>query len=387
MIDFTYQNPAKIVFGRRSEEVVGQEVKNLGDRVLLVYGCASANKLGILDTVTRSLAAEGIEYVSLGGVQPNPRLKLVEEGIHLCRLHGLNAVLAIGGGSAIDTAKAIAIGVPYQGNVWDFYDGTAAPKNALPLGVVLTIAAAGSECSDGSVITKEEGLLKRACNSTFITPKLAILNPEYTVSLPPYQTACGGLDILAHLMERYFTKVTHVDCTDRLIEATMHTILNYVPLALASPQDYDIRAEIMWAGTIAHNNLLDTGRIGDWGSHMIAHELSAIYDIAHGAALAIIFPAWMKYVWRDDPERCVQFAQRVFDVDLAAAEQELIVSQGIACLERFCGSIGLPVRLGDVGMDDRQLREMAVKCCQAGPVGNLKKLYEEDVYQILQLAL
>jgi alcohol dehydrogenase YqhD (iron-dependent ADH family) len=387
MIDFTYYNPAKIIFGRSSEEVIGREVKNLGDRVLLVYGGDTVGKLGILGKVTQSLAAEGIEYVALGGVQPNPRLSSVEEGIRLCRLHGLNAVLAIGGGSPIDAAKAIAAGVPYEGCVWDFFDGTAQPKSALPVAVVLTIAAAGSECSDGSVVTKEEGLLKRPCNSVHIIPKLAILNPEYTVSLPPYQTACGGSDILAHLIEHYFTQVTHVDYTDRLLEATMRTILTYVPLALDDPGDYDIRAEIMWAGTLAQNNLLCTGRRGDWGSHMVEHELSAIYDIAHGAGMAIVIPAWMKYVWHESPSRFVQFAQRVFDIDLPAAEQDLIVAQGIGRLEGWYRSIGLPVRLGDAGIDESRLREMARKCCQDGPRGNLMKLYEEDVYRIYQLAL
>lgn len=386
MIDFTYHNPTKVVFGRTSEQAIGQETRKLGDRALLVYGRGAIIELGLLDRVTRLLAAEDIEYVALGGVQPNPRLNLVEDGIRLCKLHGLNAVLAVGGGSVIDTAKAIAIGVPYEGEVWDFYDGTAEPATALPLGVVLTISAAGSESSDGSVIMREEGLLKRFCNSALIIPKFAVLNPEYTFSLDPYQTSCGGSDILAHLMERYFTHVAHVDYTDRLLEATMRTIINYVPLALANPQDYDVRAEIMWAGTIAHNDLLGTGRIGDWGSHMIEHELSGIYDIAHGAGMAIVFPAWMKYVWRENPDRFVQFAQRVFDVDLAVAERDLIIARGIERLEGFYRSIGLPVRLCDAGIDDGRLLEMAAKCCQAGPRGNLRQLCEEDVYRVLVLA-
>jgi alcohol dehydrogenase len=387
MIDFTYHNPTKIVFGRSSEEVIGKEVRKLGDRVLLVYGGDTVSRLGILDKVTRSLAAEGVDYVELGGVRPNPRLASVEEGIRLCRLHDLNVVLAVGGGSPIDAAKAIAAGAVYEGCVWDFFSGVAEPKSALPVAVVLTIAAAGSESSNGSVITKEEGMLKRPCNSAQIIPKLAIMNPEYTVSLPAYQTACGGADIFAHLVEHYFTQVTHVDYTDRLLEATMRTILTYVPLALDDPSDYDIRAEIMWAGTLAQNNLLSTGRRGDWGSHMVEHELSAIYDIAHGAGMAIAIPAWMKYVWRENPSRFVQFAQRVFDVDLPVAQQDLIVALGIGRLEAWFRSIGLPVRLGEAGIDESRLREMARKCCQDGPRGSWKELHEEDVYRIYELAL
>jgi alcohol dehydrogenase len=387
MIDFTFHNPTKIVFGRSSEEVIGKEVRKLGDRVLLVYGGDTVVRLGILDKVTRSLAAEGVEYVELGGVRPNPRLGSVEEGIRLCRSHGLNVVLAVGGGSPIDAAKAIAAGVAYEGCVWDFFSGVAEPQSALPVAVVLTIAAAGSEASNGSVITKEDGMLKRACNSAEIIPKLAIMNPEYTLSMPAYLTACGGADILAHLFENYFTQVMHVDYTDRLLEATMRTIIAYVPLALQHPDDYDIRAEIMWAGTIAQNGLLSTGRRGDWGAHMVEHELSAAYDISHGAGMALVGPAWMRYVWQENPSRFVQFAQRVFDVDLPLAEQELIINLGIEKLEEWYRSIGLPVRLGEAGIDESRLREMAQKCCQDGPRGNLKKLYEEDVYRIYALAL
>ena len=333
------------------------------------------------------LADAGVEVTELAGVQPNPRLGLVREGIRLCRENRLDAVLAVGGGSVIDTAKTVALGACADGDVWDFFERLVPVEKALPVGVVLTIPAAGSESSDSCVITKEEGLLKRSCAGEALIPRFAILNPAFTCTLPPYQTACGATDILAHLMERYFTRVDHVDLTDRLLEATMRTVINYTPLALERPDDYHIRAELMWAGTVAHNNLLDTGRIGDWASHQIEHELSALYDIAHGAGLAIVFPAWMKYVYRADMSRFVQFAVRVFGVDLAFAEPEQIVLQGIRRLEAYLRSIGMPVRLGEAGIDDSRLLEMAEKCCAKGPQGQFQKLHTRDVHAIYELAL
>lgn len=387
MENFTYYNPARIIFGRDTEAQVGREMKKLGSRVLLVYGGGSIKRSGLYDTVVRSLTDEGLSYVELPGVQPNPRLGLVLEGIRLCREHQVDAILAVGGGSTIDTAKTVAFGVPYKGDVWDFFEGKAEISEALPIGVVLTIPAAGSESSDSCVITKEEGLLKRSAASQRMIPQFAIMNPAFTCTLPSYQTACGATDILAHLMERYFTQTEHVDFTDRLLEATMRTIINYTPMALEHPDNYDIRAEIMWAGTVAHNNLLNTGRIADWASHGIEHELSALYDIAHGAGLAIVFPAWMKYVCRANMARFVQFAVRVFDVDLAFGETELIVAQGIRKLEAYLRSIGMPVRLSEAGIDASHIREMAEKATRSGPAGNFKKLYAQDVENIYRLAL
>lgn len=387
MNNFVYHNPAKILFGKGVEKDAAREIRACGGaRVLLVYGGGSIKRSGLYDTLTDSLKAEGLPFWELPGVQPNPRLGLVKEGIRLCRENGIDFLLAAGGGSAIDTAKGIAVGVPYDGDVWDFYERKVKAEKALPVGAVLTIPAAGSETSDSSVLTKEEGLRKLGCGSPVMIPRFAIMNPELTCTLPAYQTACGASDILAHLMERYFTQVDHVDFTDRLLEASMRTILDYAPLALAHPEDYDIRAEIMWAGTIAHNNLLDTGRVGDWGSHRIEHELSAIYDIAHGAGLAVVFPAWMKYVWRDGPDRFVQFAARVFGVEIAHGNKERAVETAIARLEQFYRSLGLPTRLSEAGIPDDRLREMAQKCTLPGPQGNFKKLYEEDVYNIYCLA-
>lgn len=386
MENFTFYNPAKIIFGKGTENQVGKEMKKLSSRVLLVYGGGTIKRIGLYDTVVKSLNAENISFVELGGVQPNPRLQLVREGIKLCREHKLDAILAVGGGSTIDTAKGIAAGVNYDGDVWDFYERKAGPDEALPIGVVLTIPAAGSESSMGSVITKEEGLLKRSCGNVSMIPKFAIMNPEFTFSLPSYQTACGASDILAHLMERYFTQVEHVDFTDRLIEATMKTVIDYASLAIKEPENYDVRAEIMWAGTIAHNSLLNTGRLGDWGSHQIEHEISAIYDIAHGAGLSIVFPAWMKYVCHENMDRFVQFAVRVFGVNMTLTDKELVVKQGIQKLEEFYYSLGLPVYLKEVDIPDDRLKEMAEKCCKKGPQGNFKKLYENDVFEILKLA-
>jgi hypothetical protein len=276
-----------------------------------------------------------VEFIELGGVQPNPRLSLVKQGIELCRKHNIDFILAVGGGSVIDSAKAIAVGVPYEGDVWDFYSGKAVPEKALPVGVVLTIPAAGSEASKSSVITNEDGWYKRGLNVEIIRPKFAIMNPEITFTLPPYQTACGAADIMAHVMERYFTHQKDVDFTDRLCEATLKTIIKNVPIVLEEPENYQARAEIMWASTIAHNDLLSTGRIGDWASHAIEHELSGIYDVPHGAGLAVVFPAWMKYVYKEDVDRFVQFATRVWDVEMDFSNPERTALEGIYRLTQF----------------------------------------------------
>lgn len=388
MLNFTYYNPAKIIFGNDTEKEVGKEVKAHGKKVLLHYGGGTIKKIGVYDKVINALKAEGIEIVELGGVMPNPKLSLVHEGIKLCRKEGVDFILAVGGGSTIDSAKAIAVGIPYEGDVWDFYMHGAQAKEALPIGVVLTIPAAGSESSDSSVITKEEGELKRYYGTPLMIPKFAVLNPETTTYLPDYQTACGASDIIAHLMERYFTQVSHVDFTDQMIEATLRTMFNYAPLAVSDPKNYDVRAEVMWAGTIAHNNLLNTGRIGDWASHDIEHEISGIYDIAHGAGLAIVFPAWMKYVYKENKDKFVQFAIRIMGVDFSVDHKDRIVEEAIKRLEAFYQRIGMPIRLSEINIGEERLREMADKAVLGrGTVGNFKKLNADDVYEILKLAL
>ena len=286
MENFEFLSPTRIIFGRGVENRVGEEAKKYAGRVLLHYGGGSIKQSGLYDRVVASLKSAGVEFTELPGVKPNPRLSLVREGVNICRKEGIGLILAVGGGSVIDSAKAIAVGTPYSGDVWDFWSNKAQPQEALPVGVVLTIPAAGSEASDSAVITNEDGWLKWGLNNDINRPKFAIMNPELTFTLPAYQTACGAVDIMAHVMERYFTDVKHVDLTDHLCEAVLKTMIKNTTIALARPDDYNARAEMMWAGTLAHNGLLSTGRLGDWTAHQIEQELSAIYDVAHGAGLA-----------------------------------------------------------------------------------------------------
>jgi hypothetical protein len=388
MINFSYENPTKTIFGKNAEKHLGQEVKKYGKKILLHYGGGSIKKIGLYDKIIGSLKETGIEIIELGGVVPNPRLSLVKEGIKLCKEEKIDFILAVGGGSVIDSAKAIAVGVPYEGDVWDFYSTNRSPVEALPIGVVLTIPAAGSETSESSVITKEEGGFKRSAGGECMRPQFAIMNPEVTYHLPAYQTACGVSDMLAHLMERYFTQVQNVDLTDRLIEAAMQSILHYGPIVLQTPLDYDARAEIMWAGSMAHSGLLGVGRIGDWASHDIEHELSGVYDIAHGAGLAIVFPAWMKYVYEDNLDRFVQFSTRVMKVDFAMGQREQIIQEGIHRLEHFYKRIGLPTTLKEAGIGKEYLQEMAKKAVLGiEALGQFKKLNAEDILKIYEIAL
>ncbi|MCJ7691046.1 MAG: iron-containing alcohol dehydrogenase [Clostridiaceae bacterium] len=388
MDNFTFQNPTKIIFGKDAENKVGMEVSKYSKRVLLHYGGGTIKTTGLYDRVVASLEKAGVSYVELSGVKPNPRLSLVQEGIKLCRDNEIDFILAIGGGSVIDSSKAISIGVPYSGDVWDFYLGNAGIKEALPIGTILTIPAAGSESSTGSVITNEDGLYKRAINSDLVYPKFSILNPELAFTLPKYQVACGSADIMAHLMERYFTNSENVELTDRLIEATMKTVISNVTTVLDQGDNYDAWAEIMWSGTIAHNNLLNTGRVGDWGSHGIEHELSGIYDVAHGAGLAVIFPAWMQYVCNHDINRFAQFAVRVWNVENSFWSPEQTAIEGIRRVENFFKSLDLPTGLKELGITDDRLEEMASKATNSdtSTVGNFIKLNKKDVYNILRLA-
>ncbi len=386
MLDFTFHNATKIIFGRDTEKQVGQEISRYGKRVLLHYGGGSIKKTGLYDRVVESLKESGVEIFELGGVMPNPRLSLVREGIKLCRKNNVDAILAVGGGSVIDSAKAIGIGVPYGGDVWDFYSKGKKVEEMLPLGVVLTIPAAGSESSGGSVITNEDGWYKRATNSVAMRAKFAIMNPELTFTLPAYQTAVGAVDIMSHVMERYFTNVKNVDFTDRLCEATLRTMIRNTPIAIKEPENYDARAEIMWAGTIAHNDLLSTGRMGDWATHGMEHELSAIYDIAHGGGLAIMWAPWMTYVYKHDVERFAQFAYRVWDVEPDFRNQEKVALEGIKRLKEFFASLGIPVTLTGAGIPEDKFDEMARKATEEGPLGQFVKLDKDDVKKIYELA-
>ncbi|WP_321991222.1 iron-containing alcohol dehydrogenase [Marispirochaeta aestuarii] len=391
MNNFEFASPTKIVFGKGTEKEVGRHVAEHAGSVLIHYGSDRIKKDGLFDTVTESLKAAGVEYTELGGVKPNPRLGLVREGIELCKKKKIDFILAVGGGSVIDSAKGIAAGVLYDGDLWDVYIGKAAPPTqALPVGVVLTIPAAGSEASKFTVLTTEDGWYKRAFNSEILRPKFAVMNPELTFSLPPYQTASGIADIMAHIMERYFTNVEKVDLTDRLCEAAMRSVIANAPVVMETPDNYDARAEIMWASTLAHNDLLSTGRVGDFGSHQIEHELSGIYDVAHGAGLAVIFPAWMKYVYKQNVSRFVQFAVRVWNVDERFDDPERTALEGIARMEAFLRSISMPVTLEELGIPtaDEKLDEIAAKTFEerGSGVGNFVKLLEKDVRKILELA-
>ncbi len=390
MKDFVFQNPTRIHFGKEAIHHLADEVRRYGQRVLMVYGGGSIKRYGVYDAVMEQLKAAEAQVWELGGVLPNPRLSLVKEGIAICHKEDIQLVLAVGGGSAIDTAKAIANGACYDGDVWDLFEGTGSNTSVLPLGVVLTMPAAGSEMSNSSVITREEDMCKRGRSTPFNFPTFSILNPEYSYTLPPYQTACGIVDIMAHMMERYFTMVENVELTDRLIEGALVTAINNAPIVMEKPDDYDARAEITWAGALAHNTLLDTGRIGDWASHKLEHELSALYDIAHGAGLAIVFPAWMKFVLENGGEKkLAQFAVRVFGVPETFGSLKETAAEGIRRLEAFYHSIGLVTTMREAGMDDAKIPQMAERAVRlaGGRLGGYVPLDAAMAEKIYRLAL
>jgi hypothetical protein len=376
MINFEFQNTTKIIFGKDTEQKTGEFASSYGKRVLLHYGGGSIRKTGLYDRVVASLKAEGLEIFELSGVKPNPRLSLVQEGIKLCRDKQIDLILAIGGGSVIDSAKAIGVGVPYKQDVWDFFSGKADPETTLPVATVLTLPAAGSESSSSCVITKEDEGLKRSFDTPVCYPVFSIMDPELFFTLPDYQIACGTADIMSHMIERYFTNVDHVDLTDHLIEGALRVVLKHAPRLLENKEDYDSWAEVAWAGSLAHNNLLHTGRIGDWASHMIEHELSGMFDIAHGAGLAIIIPAWMKYTLSHDVQRFAQFAVRVFDVEMDFKQPEVTAREGIRRLEEHFRRMGLAVRLSDVGIREDSFENMADIATDSGKkeAGNFVKI-------------
>jgi alcohol dehydrogenase YqhD (iron-dependent ADH family) len=390
MENFVFQNPTKIIFGKGTENSVGDEICSYSKKILFLhYGDGIIKETGLHERIVSSLKGAGVEFFELTGVRPNPRLSLVYEGIKICRENGINFILAVGGGSVIDSAKAISIGVPYSGDVWDFFARKAVPEKALPIGTVLTIPATGSESSPSCIITKEEGWHKRDVYTTLIFPKFSILNPELAFTLPKNQIANGVSDIISHVLERYFTTALNVELTDRLCEAVLKTVINNSPVVLEQPDNYQAWAEIMWSGTIAHNNLLNTGRTGDWASHDIEHVLSGIYDVAHGAGLAIVLPAWMKYVYKHDIKRFSQYAARVWNVDYSFWTPEKTVLEGIERLESFYKSIGLPTKLGELGIPADGLEGVADRCTDSDKmkVGNFVKLGKSDVLDILKLAL
>lgn len=390
MNNFTFYSPTYFVFGKEEENHVGHYVKRFGGTKALVhYGGGSVVRSGLLDRVKKSLEESGISYVELGGVKPNPRSGLVYEGIDLCRKEKVDFVLAVGGGSVIDSSKAIAAGTVYEGDFWDFYQGRPVEK-ALPIGTILTIAAAGSEGSPDSVITNENGMFKRGASGEGFRPTFSILNPELTQTLPAYQTACGITDIMAHLFERYFTTTSEVEVTDRMIEGLLMAMVHEGPRVISEPDHYEARANIMWAGMMAHNNSCGVGRVQDWASHDIEHELSALYDCAHGAGLAVVFPAWMRYVYRKDVMRFAQAASRVWGCPMDFANPENTALAGIEAFRSFLKSIGMPTTLGELGARVEDIGQMAHTACfgdaRQGAVGGFVKLEEKDVAAILELA-
>ncbi|WP_352415499.1 iron-containing alcohol dehydrogenase [Oscillibacter ruminantium] len=391
MENFTFYSPTLFAFGDREERRVGELTRRFGGtKALLVTGGGSVKRNGAYDAVTASLKEAGIPFAELSGVQANPRSGKVYEGIALCRAEGADFVLALGGGSVIDTAKAIAMGAGYDGDFWDFFTGKASISSVLPVGVVLTIAAAGSEGSDSCVITLEEGNLKWGCpKSDLIRPRFSVLNPRYTCSLPPYQTASGATDMIAHICERYFTNTADVEVTDRLCEALMKTIVSAAPKALENPGDYAARAELMWAGMLAHNNSCGVGRVQDWASHQIEHELSAFYDCAHGAGLAVVMPAWMEYVLPHNVARFAQFAVRVWDCDMDFAHPELTAKEGIARFRAFLKSMGMPATLSEIGAKAEDIPAMTAHRAEKPngfPFGNFVKINPKDMTAIFHLA-
>jgi alcohol dehydrogenase YqhD (iron-dependent ADH family) len=386
--NFEYDNKTKIIFGKGTDQEVGKYTKLYGKKVLLHYGSGSIKKYGLYDKVVKSLQEEGVDFVELGGVVANPRLSKVYEGIELCRKEDVDFILAVGGGSVIDSAKAISLGVHYDGDVWDFFSKRTAVEKVLPIGVVLTIPAAGSESSTATVITNEDGMYKRGTGHLLLRPVFSILNPELTFTLPNYQTAAGAVDMIGHVIERYFTNTKNVELTDRLCESVIRTVVHNTPLAIQENEDYNARAEIMWSGALAHNGLIGTGREEDWASHGIEHELSAMYDIAHGAGLAIIYPAWMKYVYKHDLDRFALFANKVFDIEINQKNLEETALKGIKALEDFYRSIGMPVRMSEAKMKASDIEEMANKATNNGQrtLGSFVSLNKEDVINIYKLA-
>lgn len=369
MDNFTFCTPTRYIFGRGVENEAGKLCRNAGwKKVMIVYGGGSAVRSGLLDRVSRSLEALGIAVITLGGVRPNPTDDLVYEGIRIGRGEEIEALWAVGGGSVIDTAKAIAAGVPYEGDFWDFYAGKAVVENALPIGVVLTIPAAGSEGSGNSVITRLDGLHKLSLRTeTALRPKFACLNPELTFTLPPYQTASGIADMMVHIFERYFSPTDGVEVTDRIAEGLLKAIIAEAPKVIACPDDYDARANIMWSGTLAHNGLCGCGRREDWASHFMEHELSAVYGVTHGAGLAVIVPAWMEFVSRSKPAKVAQLGRRVFDVQ--ASDDVEAAREAVSRLRGFFSSIGLPVTMKDLGVESPDISLLVRKLHEnKGPV-------------------
>ncbi|NLK74659.1 MAG: iron-containing alcohol dehydrogenase [Clostridiales bacterium] len=390
MNNFEFYSPTKVIFGKDVEQQVGAEIKKWGgNKVLVHYGGSSAKQSGLLDRVEAALKEENLKYVLLGGVEPNPRISLVRAGIDLCRKENVDFILAVGGGSVLDSAKAIALGVPYEGDVWDFYDRKASPSEALPHGNIITLAATGSETSSSSVITKEENGLKRGCNTELNRPKFTLMNPELLYTLPPYQTACGIVDIMMHTLDRYFSPGGINEITDRIAEALLQTVIQYGTVCMKDPYNYEARSEIFWAGSLSHNHLTGLGRMGDWAVHQMEHELSGMFDVAHGAGLSAIWEAWALYVYKEDIMRFARYGANVWKLNLNYENPEETALAAIQATKDYFSSLGMPISIPQLlgkKATDEEMREMAVKCTFFGKrtIGGIKILGEEDIYNIYQ---
>nr|WP_303921650.1 iron-containing alcohol dehydrogenase [Bacteroides intestinalis] len=389
MNNFVFYSPTEFVFGKATEMQVGALARKHGARkVMIVYGGGSVVRSGLLDRVKQSLQEAGIEYCLMGGVQPNPVDTKVYEGIEFCRREQADMLLPVGGGSVIDTAKAIAAGVLYEGDFWDFYIGKAKVTKALKVAVVLTIPAAGSEGSGNTVITKLDGLQKLSLRvPEVLRPVFSIMNPELTYTLPPFQTACGVADMMAHIMERYFTNTQEVEIGDRLCEGTLMAIINEAPKAMRNPEDYGARANLMWAGMIAHNGTCGVGCEEDWASHFLEHEISAIYGVTHGAGLSVIFPAWMTWMVEHNVGKIAQYAVRVWGVP-ESEDKKAVALEGIGKLKAFFSSLGLPVTFKELGVENPDIDRLAdsLHRNKGELVGNYVKLTKQDSKEIYRLA-
>lgn len=391
MYNFEYYTPTFIEFGKKSEEKVAQLIKaQNGKKVLIHYGGHSAKKSGLIDKIEKLLTEENIPYVELGGVVPNPRLSLVYKGIELAKKENVDFIIAVGGGSVIDSAKAIGYGIANEGDVWDFYAQKRVTDKCAPVGVVLTIAAAGSEMSNSSVITNDETGLKRSYHTEISRPRFAIMNPEFTMTLPEYQTACGCTDIMMHTMERYFTAGETMELTDKIAESVMQIVLKNAPILLEQPDNYESRAEVMWAGSLSHNGLTGCGiKNKDFATHMLEHELGGVYDVAHGAGLAAVWGSWARYVYKECLGRFKKFAINVMNVEEVGNDEEIAL-KGIEAMEKFYHSIGMPTSIKELGLElsDADIEKLADQCCDAcgGHKGSAKVLYREDIVKIYKMA-
>lgn len=392
MKDFVFCTPTEVVFGKNAESKIASRIQKYGGtKVLLHYGGRSAEQSGLLPQIREHLAQHNLSFIELGGVVPNPRLSLVREGIDLCRREGIDFILAVGGGSVIDSAKAIAFGTRYPNDVWELFDGKGKVTECLPIGTVLTIPAAGSEMSDGCVITNEEGWLKRGYSTNLARCRFAIMNPERTFTLPAYQTACGVTDIMMHTMERYFSLEDDMTVTDAIAEAILRTVMEAAPIVLNNPTDYRWRAQIMWAGSLAHNDLTGCGTVGDWATHHLEHELSAMFDVAHGAGLAAMWGSWARYVMSVRVSRFVRFAVNVMGVENDFTDPEGTALRGIERMEAFYRSIGMPTSIPELigrPATEEEILTLADKCCRQDThtEGNFKVLYRKEMEAVYRLA-